>query len=147
MDTKIENRKSYIYVEITGHEEVKMAEFRRVALSVLGVAREQQISKILINAKSLLTRPSTIERYYFAESLARENTRGILNKLPPMQVALVALPSVIDPDKFGEKVARNRGLNALVTSSLEEALEWLGENAPGPESAGSKLSLSPMSIY
>jgi len=42
-----------------------------------------------------------------------------------LKVVLVAPPEVIDPNRFGVTVARNRGLDSNVFSSEAEAIAWL----------------------
>src|SRR5262245_6448352 len=42
-----------------------------------------------------------------------------------IKVAVLAKPEQVDRDRFGEKVARNRWINARVFTSAEEAEEWL----------------------
>jgi hypothetical protein len=47
-----------------------------------------------------------------------------------VQVALVGKHPVIDRDRFGETVARNRGAAVKVTYDLESAYRWLGLDPP-----------------
>lgn len=40
-------------------------------------------------------------------------------------VAVVASETFVDPRRFGEVVARNRGLNVRVFTDMDEAMAWL----------------------
>jgi hypothetical protein len=44
--------------------------------------------------------------------------------------ALVAHPSMVDPRRFGELVARNRGMNGRVFTDRTEAGRWLDDQHP-----------------
>jgi hypothetical protein len=46
------------------------------------------------------------------------------------RMAALARPDQIDPQRFGETVARNRGMNVRIFSVLDEALAWLLEPEP-----------------
>ena len=46
-----------------------------------------------------------------------------------MKITFVMEKSMMDPKKFGETVARNRGLRGLVTDNMQEALQWLEEES------------------
>jgi len=40
-------------------------------------------------------------------------------------IAMVASETLVDPRRFGELVARNRGLNVRVFTNMDEATAWL----------------------
>ena len=42
-----------------------------------------------------------------------------------IKVAVVATPDQLDPERFGEVVARNRGVNIRLFTDVEAAEEWL----------------------
>ena len=54
--------------------------------------------------------------------------RRAAGKLDHVQIACVGTSPVIDPQRFGEKVAR--GLPLKVSTDIGEALAWLGVNPP-----------------
>ena len=81
---------------------------------------EKNISKILINVTGLkgYSAPSLFDRYSMVEKFASVAKAG-------MKVVLVADQTMIDPNKFGVTVARNRGLNGNVFCTEAEAVAWL----------------------
>ena len=56
-------------------------------------------------------------------------------KTPPLhlQIAVYGHQPFVDPGRFGETVALNRGANVKVSERLDEARAWLGVGAEGPE--------------
>jgi hypothetical protein len=84
------------------------------------LAREARVSKLIADISGWidLPSPSVTDRYFFIQDWALA-ARGQL------RLAMVAPPELIDPEKFGVAVARNRGLVADVFTSEDEALAWL----------------------
>ena len=73
---------------------------------------------ILIDVRELTgPRPDGMELYDLGV-LASRDIIGV-------PVAFVGSESFIDPRRFGESVARNRGLNLRVFTDLDEAEAWL----------------------
>ena len=89
--------------------------------TVITFAIDQQITKLLIDSTKLtgIEPPLAWERFRMGERFAHA-ARG-----SAIKVVLVARPEMIDPERFGMTVARNRGLLANVFTSEAEALAWL----------------------
>ena len=52
---------------------------------------------------------------------------GVRARLPGgPQVAILAVPPIMDPGRFTQAVANNRGVRMLASDSLEELRSWLG---------------------
>ena len=85
-------------------------------------AREQGLRAVLVNLLEAqgFNPPSVTEWHCMVRAWA-EAAQGML------RVAMVAPPSLIDPDKFGVIAAANFGLVGDVFNSEAEALDWLGE--------------------
>lgn len=83
-------------------------------------SRNHAIGKLLIDTRGLhgFSSPSAYDRFFLSVQLAYE-AAGLI------KIAFVARPELIDPQKFGITVARNRGLQADVFTSGSEALAWL----------------------
>ncbi len=96
--------------EICGAPELVLAEC---------LARKQVL--LLVDLTALDLQPvTTLDRYRLGSSLI--SFSGKLRK-----VACAAKPEFIDPRKFGEQVARNRGVNLRVFDDLGAAQRWLLE--------------------
>jgi len=84
-------------------------------------------SRLLIDASRVTGTPTQDERYMLGLFVAAEQ-RILASKTPPadVQVAVYGRQPLIDPERFGETVAVNRGAKVKVSERLEEALSWLG---------------------
>jgi hypothetical protein len=84
------------------------------------VARQEGVKKFLVDTRALrgFDTPDLAERYWFSKKWA-ETIRGAV------RVAVVARPELIDRDKFGVMVARNRGAVIDVFESETKAAAWL----------------------
>ncbi len=82
--------------------------------------RLHKISRLLVDTTGLTGFPPPLihERYWSAQEWAQA-ARGSLD------LAMVAKEENLDPQRFGVLVAKNAGLNAHASSSLEECLGWL----------------------
>lgn len=95
----------------------------RCRREVLEACLESKIHKILIDARQLSGKPTTIEIFDFAASWAGFWTR------PRIMIAGVAPedPSALEWWKFGESAAANRGVVTRAFSDLDQAHAWLSE--------------------
>lgn len=83
-------------------------------------ARAQQITRLLVDTTGLtgITSLSTFDRYAIGERLAAAAESRLT-------IVFVARAELIEPQKFGITVARNRGLIAEAFTTEAEALAWL----------------------
>ena len=72
-------------------------------------------SRVLLDARGVGGDVSTTDRFDL----------GVASARIPAKVALIARPSMIDPERFGETVASNRGAVGRVFASEAEAVAWL----------------------
>lgn len=100
--------------------EASLVEAVALVTTAIAFCRDQKLPKLLVNVTGLtqLSTPTLVDRYLMAEEWARE-ARGIV------VVAMVAAPELIHPERFGVKVAADRGLRADIFTSEREAIEWL----------------------
>ena len=68
--------------------------------------------------------PDMLERYYLGEMVAKIQRRHARLVF----LAVVGNEPLIDPGRFGETVALNRGAYAKVFDEMEEAIEWIKNN-------------------
>ena len=87
---------------------------------------DNKFSKLFFNAYKVEGKVSTIDRYYFGEFAAFESLEYMRKGLLKIAVSVYGREPIIDPERFGEIVARNRGLNLKVTTNKNEALQFLG---------------------
>src|SRR5262249_25112342 len=84
------------------------------------LCHQHQVKRFLIDATALtgFASPSMVEQFEIAAQWAMA-ARGAI------QIAPVLRPDMIDPQRFGPTVARNRGLQFDTFASEAEALAWL----------------------
>jgi len=86
------------------------------------LASQNNLNLILINGIELYGKPpSTLERFNLGEYVADLCWQF----KRPIWIALAAHIPIVDHERFGETVARNRGANGKVFTDLEEAKAWL----------------------
>ncbi len=127
MERLIENRGQYIYVKLTGRFNLHELQPRFPVL--LKILKEARVSKVLIDCRDMYGNYSSADRYYINHWLADLNVDYMDTDQPQLKIAAVLDKKMIDPEKFGETVAKNRGLQTHDTVDIEEASQWL-ELAP-----------------
>jgi hypothetical protein len=74
-----------------------------------------------------------MDRYNLATLCAKKYLDGKLaGKFPVCRFAYVGSQPLVEPQRFGETVAVNRGINLKVFTEMKEALAWL-EAQPAEE--------------
>jgi hypothetical protein len=113
---QISIKDNYLYAEVSGKYNAKNAnEFFE---EIIKQCYENNIFCILIDARKLEGKLSVIDRYEFG--IFMESKR-----IYKINVALVGTTEYVFPDKFLETVAKNRAVNAKVTTDIKEAELWL----------------------
>jgi hypothetical protein len=84
---------------------------------VAGLASNNSITRIIIDARRIRESLTTLQRFEFG-MLAAQIFRGV-------KIAFVTEPPLYDSEHFGEDVAYNRGANIREFQDVEEAMRWL----------------------
>lgn len=101
--------------------------FRRFLREAVAACARENRKRLLLDVREVSGYLSTMDRYDLALDLVNELGKAAL---PTLRVVFAVAPSMIDPERFGEKVARNRGANVRVTVDREEGLAWLLGGTP-----------------
>jgi hypothetical protein len=121
-------------VKATG--KFSLAEAERTFLEILGAVERHKVGKVLVDGRELEGNPETMERFYYGAFAAREVTEyAVRNRCACPEFAYVLRAPMLDPGRFGETVAVNRGMRVRVCDSLDDACDWLGiasANLPDP---------------
>ncbi|HET6490161.1 MAG TPA: hypothetical protein VFG28_10390, partial [Syntrophales bacterium] len=96
--------------------------------------------KVLFDGRGLTGNPGSMERFYYgmfaAETVGKYADRGVSRTT---RFAYVLKPPVLDPRRFGETVAVNRGMHVKAFDNFDDALGWLGiASADNPDSGDGK---------
>ena len=104
-----------------------LAEAKRLFLEMLDAIARHKSKKVLLDGRKLTGNIETIERFYYAVFAAYEIKEAAHQGVSPnTQFAYVLREPILDPQRFGETVAVNRGLFVKAFDNLEQALSWLG---------------------
>lgn len=115
---------SYLSVTVSGH--FSLSEVKLMYTHALKSLLENDLSKLFFDAFKVKGNVTTIDRYYFGEFAALESLRYMGKGLKRIAVSICGEEPIIDPDRFGEIVARNLGLDLKVTTDKNESLQFLG---------------------
>lgn len=124
----IEPRKHYLRATVSGVYNLRAAQ--DVYDQAVKTALANGQSRVLIDASGVTGVPTQDERYMLGLFVAAEQ-RILAARAPEVtvQVAVFGHRPLIDPDRFAETVAVNRGAKLKVSERLDEALAWLGVSA------------------
>jgi hypothetical protein len=128
MRVDFEPHKHYLRAIVSGDYNLRAAQDIYDQAIKIAVAGGQ--TRILIDASRVTGTPTQDERYMLGLFVAAEQ-RILASRTPPaeVQVAVYGRQPLIDPERFGETVALNRGAKVKVSERLDEALSWLGVSA------------------
>ena len=120
----IEPRVGYLYVAATGQLDVAGAE--TALAEMFGAAARAHQSRILLVCSRLLGPWGPDERYAVGSFIAAEMERRA-NQFPERpRLAIYAIAPLMDPNRYTQTVATNRGALVRSSDSLQELLSWLG---------------------
>ena len=110
---------------VTG--EFALEEAQRTFLEILDAVARHSTEKILLDGRELQGEPTTIQRFLFGAFTAQAvmRYRRAHRASRALQFAYVLQEPVLDPQRFGETVAVNRGMWVKVFDNPEDALGWL----------------------
>jgi hypothetical protein len=125
-------------LRVTATGEFSLEEAERTFLEILDAVAHHKAKKVLFDGRELKGDPETIERFFFGTFAADAVMKHIIGRGVPRapQFAYVLEEPVLDPQKFGETVAVNRGMWVKVFDNLEDALGWLRVEPANHPNAG-----------
>ena len=118
-----EHRVAYLHGTIDGEFELGAA---KAALSgVMQAAAARREPRILIDCTRVRGAMSAGDRMEVGTFMAEEQARlaGQFPQAP--RIAILAVPPIMDPGRFTQTVANNRGVRMRASESLQELLSWL----------------------
>lgn len=120
----IEPRIGHLYVTLAGELELGAAEAKFSEMLVAAASLRQ--SKILIDCSRVAGTWTPDERYAFGAHLAAEVQRrsGQFPAFP--RIAIFAVAPLMDPNRYTQTVANNRGAQVRASDNMQELLSWLG---------------------
>jgi hypothetical protein len=137
LDIVLEIRLESEFLNVGAIGEFSLQEAKRTFLEMLEAVARYKVEKVLFDGRRLTGDPKTMERFYYgefaADSVFKFRDRGVS---PASKFAYVLKEPVLDPRRFGETVAVNRGMYVKAFDNLEDAFGWLGIAPPNKPHAG-----------
>ena len=94
---------------------------------VLAESAQRHATKVLVDCLEMGGIPSALERYALADFLAHGVVDHMSEWKTAPRFAFLGKPPLVDPNRFGELVATNRGVQMKTVEEMEDAVRWLGE--------------------
>jgi hypothetical protein len=124
MVLSIQPRHAYLYAGVSGRFELSQA--KEIFKRILEACVETGLSRALVDGRELTTGAAVMELFELAMFIADQQRQLLASgRLQETRVAYLGAPNSLDPQRFGETVARNRGAILKVSENLEEAMQWL----------------------
>ena len=118
--SEILERVGYVEIRLEGPFSIKDTE--EVVRESAAATSRKDGSRILVNFRGVSGGPvTTLERYQMAMEAVRVLPKGV-------RTAVLNRPEMIDPEKFGVRVAQNRGLPIEVFDDEGQAIAWLTQD-------------------
>lgn len=116
IDLQMENASGYMVARFIGEGKAEEAllNFEQIAEQ----CKSTNNTKLLIDCTNAKTELSMVDMYEQGEGAKLFNRYGI-------KIAVVVPEEKLEPEKFAEMVARNRGVNACVFTDYQTAEKWL----------------------
>jgi hypothetical protein len=115
-------------LRVVARGEFSLPGAQRTFLEMLDAVVRHKAEKALFDGRELEGDPGTIQRFLYGEFAAEAVARYVREHGIPRapQFAYVLQEPLLDPQRFGETVAVNRGMWVKAFDNLEDALGWLG---------------------
>ena len=124
MMLKISPESGFLRASVTG--KFSLAEAKRTFIEIIEAVAQSKVRKVLIDGRGLTGNPEIMQRFYYAafaaETVGEFTARGVSRTT---RFAYVLEEPVLDPKRFGETVAVNRGMHVKAFENKDHALAWL----------------------
>lgn len=127
LEFEIEAKPSHVHVLCSG--DFDLEGIKEMFRAVLATAERRHLVRAFVDARSLTGSASAVERYGVGAFISEQ-------MLERKQAGVIRIGFVIDPERFGDTVASNRGCTVRAGTDTKEIRGWLGiepANGPDPE--------------
>ncbi len=124
MEVRTEVKTGYLKVVVRG--EFRVEEVLMIGRRIFEICHLARLVKVLMDARGVTGRLSLLDKIDLADSMAETQTEYIVNGDQRLWIAHVVSERMSEAPRFAETLAANRGAKILVTTSMDEALRWLG---------------------
>ena len=121
----IDDERHLLTVSYSG--DFSLAEAQSTFLNLLDTLVEHKLTKVLVDGRQLAGHPEMLERFYYGSFAAEAVSRTVSGtKCAVPTFAYVLEEPMLDPNRFGETVAVNRGMRIKAFDKVQKARWWLG---------------------
>mgnify|MGYP001765453983 CR=1 FL=1 len=121
-EMKIEPR--FLYARLSGGFSLKEA--KSAFLVLMDTIAENRCGNVLVDGREVTGNIRLLERFLYGEFVANTVHKYMKNGLDcNPRFAYVLEPPILDPQKFGETVAKNRGMKVKAFDRLRDAIEYI----------------------
>ncbi len=117
----------YLYLRVTGAYDLASA--RQAFVRTYHLMGQHPTGTALLDVRQVTDMPSTIDRFVLGEDVGKL----ALSHKPGLCLAILGEEPYVEPERFIERVARDRSANLRVFTGEDEAHAWL---IGGPSSGG-----------
>jgi hypothetical protein len=123
----LEPRATYLYAGVAGTFE--LPQMQGTLQRVLDACARHGLGKVLIDARAVGGQMSVSERYEWGTFHAQVHLAYLAAGHHALRIAYLAREPLLDPERLGEAVAQNRGVDARAFTDPAAAAAWLGIDA------------------
>ena len=104
-----------------------LEESKRTFVQLIEKVKERRAVKVLIDGLLVTGVPTTMERFFYGEFCANEVARLASQDSLTPKFAFALNEPLLDPGRFGENVAFNRGMKVKMFDNITDARSWLDQ--------------------
>ena len=119
----LEPRNGYLYASVTG--ELTVASAQDALRDLFSAAARQGEARMLIDVSRLHAEWGPQQRYEVGAFIAAQVERSGSHFPEDPRIAIYAVAPLMDPNRFTQRVAVNRGAQVRASDSMHELLSWL----------------------
>ena len=112
-------------LKVDASGEFSLEDAKQAFLEMLGAVAQYKAEKILFDGRNVKGKPEDMERFFYGEFAAKETMRLVKAHGIVPRFAYVIHEPLRDPERLGETVAVNRGMDVKIFETPEDAIEWL----------------------
>ena len=125
MSLSTELQADCLHATVEGEFDLREAE--ELFLQILSAVEQYKSDKVLFDGQRVTGDLTTIQRFCYGEFVAKAVVAFVIRTgMQQPRFAYVLRPPVLDPLRFGEAVAANRGMQVKAFDNVPAARVWLG---------------------
>ena len=111
----------------TYHGEFSLTEGEATFDEILDAIVKNKLRNVLVDGREVNGDPEPLERFYYGKYVANAVNQAVnRTRIEVPRFAYVLHPPMLDPNRFGETVAVNRGMRIKAFDDIKQAEWWLG---------------------